>query len=71
MHPQDIDFDALSWIKAKASGDNGACVEIAHLPSGGVALRNSSSPATAPHVYTALEWDCFVIGAKAGEFDRP
>ncbi|MFJ6214579.1 DUF397 domain-containing protein [Streptomyces sp. NPDC092296] len=66
-----IDFASLSWMKAKASSGEGACVEIAHLPGGGVALRDSKDLGIQPHVYTAREWDCFLEGAKAGEFDRP
>jgi len=66
-----IDHDALTWIKAKASGENGACVEIAHLADGRVALRDTKDRSLAPHVYTAREWDAFLDGARKGEFDRP
>ncbi|QMU79112.1 DUF397 domain-containing protein [Streptacidiphilus sp. PB12-B1b] len=66
-----INFDSLNWFKATASGQNGACVEIAHLADGGVALRDSKDRALAPHVYTAQEWDAFLDGARKGEFDRP
>jgi hypothetical protein len=47
------------------------CVEIAHLPDGGVALRDSKDRSKAPHVYDRHEWECFLIGAKNGEFDLP
>ncbi|MBC8091279.1 MAG: DUF397 domain-containing protein, partial [Pseudonocardia sp.] len=31
----------------------------------------SGDPAADPHVYTAAEWDAFVKGVHAGEFDGP
>lgn len=66
-----IEYNALSWFKAKASDEDGACVEIAHLADGGVALRDTKDRSLAPHVYTAREWDAFLDGARNGEFDRP
>lgn len=60
----------LHWFKSSDSA-SGACVEVAHLPGGGVAVRDSKDPAKAPHVYTRREWEAFLIGAKNGEFDLP
>jgi Domain of unknown function (DUF397) len=60
----------LRWFKSSASGANG-CVEIAHLPEGGVAVRDTKDRSKAPHVYTGPEWEAFLIGAKRGEFDLP
>jgi hypothetical protein len=60
----------LYWFKSRASGANN-CVEVAHLPEGGVALRDSKDRSKAPHVYTRDEWAAFLIGAKNGEFDLP
>lgn len=64
----------LTWRKSSFSGDQGdstGCVEVALLPDGGVALRDSKDPTLAPHRYTAAEWVAFVAGVRAGEFDRP
>ena len=61
---------ALHWYKSSASAA-GNCVEIAHLPQGGIALRDSKNPARQPHTYTRTEWDAFLTGAKNGEFDIP
>ena len=36
----DTDLDRLRWFKSSASSSHG-CVEIAHLPDGGVAVRDS------------------------------
>jgi hypothetical protein len=65
----DATFAELRWFKSSASGANG-CVEVAHMPDGGVALRDSKDRAKPVHVYTGDEWDAFLTGVKAGEFDR-
>ena len=66
----EIDLSNLRWFKSSASA-SGACVEVAHLPGGGVAVRDSKDRSKAPHVYTRHEWEAFVIGVKNGEFDVP
>ena len=60
----------LLWFKSSASAA-GNCVEVAHLPGGGVAVRDSKDRAKVPHVYTRPEWEAFLVGAKKGEFDLP
>lgn len=62
--------DNLRWFKSSASGANG-CVEVAHLPQGGVALRDTKDRGKAPHYSDNDEWAAFLTGAKAGEFDLP
>ena len=64
------ELNDLQWFKSSASA-SGACVEVAHLPGGGVAVRDSKDRAKAPHVYTRREWQAFLTGAKNGEFDLP
>ncbi len=57
----------LDWRKASASGNNG-CVEIAPLPDGGVAVRDSKN-ATGPALsFTRHEWVSFLDGLDKGEF---
>lgn len=64
--------DGLTWRTSSFSGGNGnSCVEVAFLPDGGVLVRDTKDRALAPHHYTAAEWDAFVAGVRAGEFDRP
>lgn len=63
--------DSLHWFKAQASNSGNGCVEIAHLPDNGVAVRHSQRPDAEMIHYSAFEWDCFLDGAKKGEFDRP
>jgi hypothetical protein len=63
----------LTWRKSSFSGENGnggGCVEVAFLYDGGVALRDTKDRSLAPHRYTAAEWDAFVAGVRAGEFDH-
>lgn len=61
----------LEWRKANKSGpwtDN--CVEVADLPDGGKAIRDSKLGADSPVLsFNLEEWDAFVDGVKKGEFD--
>ena len=57
------------WVKSSLSGPTGGnCVEVAFLPDGAVAVRNSRHPAGPALVFTAGEWQAFLGGAKGGEF---
>jgi Domain of unknown function (DUF397) len=58
------------WRKSQHSNPNGACVELAPLPSGEIAMRNSRFPAGPVLVYTQAEITAFLAGAKDGEFDH-
>jgi hypothetical protein len=66
----DDNLIGLTWFKSSASSAAG-CVEIAHIPGGGVALRDSKDRAKKAHVFTGHEWECFLAGARNGEFDLP
>lgn len=66
----EADRSDLRWFKSSASAV-GNCVEVAHLPGGGVAVRDSKDRGRTPHVYTRTEWEAFLVGAKNGEFDLP
>jgi hypothetical protein len=57
------------WFKASASNGSQSCVEVAHLESWTV-VRDSKNPDGPIHCYTTYEWQCFLDGARAGEFDR-
>jgi Domain of unknown function (DUF397) len=59
----------LSWRKAAASGHNG-CVEVAPLPDGGVAVRDSKDGSGAMLSFSRHEWVSFLDGLSKGEFDH-
>jgi hypothetical protein len=61
----------VAWKKSTYSSANGSCVEVAHLQDGGVLVRDSKDPDGGVLSYTPPEWDAFVKGVQAGEFDRP
>lgn len=48
--------------------DLGSCVEVAALEDGSIALRDSKVGGS-PYVFTSAEWDSFLAGVRAGEFD--
>src|SRR5262252_999893 len=64
----EIVLSNLRWFKSSRSA-SGACVEVAHLPGGGVAVRDSKDRGLAPHIYTRRQWAAFLAGVKNGEFD--
>jgi hypothetical protein len=63
-----LDLSGVEWTAAPDS-DPANRVEIAYLPEGAVAMRNSADPDGPVLRYTAAEWRAFVLGARDGEFD--
>jgi Domain of unknown function (DUF397) len=66
----DYDISHASWITSRYCNDS-ACVQVAHLPGGMVALRDSKDIGTPAHIFDSAEWTAFISGVKAGEFDLP
>jgi len=66
----DHDTSGAKWLTSRAC-NNSACVQVAHLPGGIVAVRDSKDTAKAAHFFDREEWSAFVAGVKAGEFDLP
>jgi len=62
-------LEGVDWKKSRHSGPQGNCVELAALPDGGVALRNSRDPQGPALVYSREEINAFLDGVKDGEFD--
>ena len=61
------DIDGADWRKSTFSGQH-ACVEVAMLDGGEVAVRHSRQPAGPALVFTPEEWSAFLKGAWHGEF---
>ncbi|WP_043511192.1 MULTISPECIES: DUF397 domain-containing protein [unclassified Actinoplanes] len=58
------------WFKSSYSGAAGHCVETAFLENNKVGVRDSKNRSGPALIFTAAEWDAFVAGVKANEFDR-
>ncbi|MEV5887809.1 DUF397 domain-containing protein [Nonomuraea fuscirosea] len=57
-----------AWRKATFSDNGGGCVEVA-FGENGVGLRDSKNPAGPTLNFSNSEWDAFLSGVYAGEFD--
>lgn len=57
------------WVKSRMSEANGMCIELAELPQGRIAIRNSTDPAGPALIVSSAEMEAFIDGAKKGEFD--
>lgn len=57
------------WSKSRRSNPDGNCVELAVLPDGQVAMRNSRHPAGPVLIYGKQDISAFMRSVKEGEFD--
>ena len=57
------------WRKSQASNPSGSCVEIAELPDGKVAVRNSRDKSGPALVYRRSELAAFLRSIKNGDLD--
>lgn len=62
------------WRVSSFCGDTGgmnggSCVEVAALPDGRVAVRNSNHPDAGTVLFTRAEMHAWLKGVKTGEFD--
>lgn len=64
------DRTALKWVKSSESFSNSNCVEVAGLPDGGIAMRDSKHPDGPVLKFTPGEWAAFLGGVRNGEFDE-
>lgn len=65
------DLSDADWFKSSASSGTGGCLEAAFLPDGRVAIRDNEDLSKSPFVVSRHVWECFLAGAKGGEFDPP
>ncbi|GLV49626.1 hypothetical protein TBS_02080 [Thermobispora bispora] len=63
------DLKGVTWRKSAYSNSQGNCVELAELPDGSVAVRNSRDPDGPALIYTREEIRALVLGVKDGQFD--
>ena len=63
------DLTAAAWRTSTFCDLNG-CVEVALLDNR-VAVRDAKDKASPILLFTAPEWDAFISGVRAGEFDLP
>ena len=52
----------VTWRKSRWSNPSGNCVEVAALPDGEIAVRNSRHPSGPALVYTRAEISAFLAG---------
>jgi hypothetical protein len=64
-------LDNASWFKSSANGGSGGCLEAAFLPGGRVAIRDNEDLGNPPFVVSRHVWECWLDGARKGEFDLP
>lgn len=59
----------IDW-RTSSYTNNGTCVEVADLPNGSRLVRDTKHGERGRVLrYTAAEWQAFITGVKAGEFD--
>jgi hypothetical protein len=61
---------SVHWQKSQRSNPQGNCVELAQLPTGETALRNSRHPGGPVLIFTRTEIDALIEEMKNGEFDN-
>jgi Domain of unknown function (DUF397) len=64
------ELQGVVWQKSERSNANGTCVELAKLPGGNIAVRNSQFPDGPALIYTRAEVEALILGMKDGEFDH-
>lgn len=67
--PTQCSFNDTDFIKSsRCVYPPGGCVEVA-IKHGAVGVRDAKNPDQKPLLFTQAEWEAFLLGVKAGEFD--
>lgn len=59
-----LDMSGLEWFKSRYSSGNGACVECALLPDGGMAVRDTQDRDGVVLTISADAWQKFATELK-------
>lgn len=65
-----MDLTKANWHTSSRSGGNGNCVEVADNLPGLVAVRDTKNRDGGTLIFGDAIWSAFVVGIKAGRFDR-
>jgi hypothetical protein len=60
--------NSKNWRKSSYSGTGVDCVEVADLPAGHRAVRDSKDPDGGHLAFDRGAWTAFVAGVRSGEF---
>ncbi|MDT0306908.1 DUF397 domain-containing protein [Streptomyces sp. DSM 44917] len=63
------DRSGLEWITSSYSGTNGDCVQVAALPTGGRAVRDSKRPGGSALSVSPVGWHAFTRAIGDGALD--
>ncbi|MEU6186866.1 MULTISPECIES: DUF397 domain-containing protein [Nocardia] len=65
----EVGWTGAVWRKSTYSGPDGACVEVAFLVDGRVAVRDTKASGRGPVLaFAPGEWDAFLVGVSTGAF---
>ncbi len=65
-----MDLNNATWRKSTYSGGNGGnCVEMAELPDGTRAVRDSKDPSGPVLMFSPAEWRTFTAAVSDGAID--
>jgi len=59
-----LQLPGAAWQKSSYSNPSGNCVEMARLPAGQVAVRDSKRPGDPILVFTRAEWSAFLTAIR-------
>ena len=60
---------SMDGFRKSTFSGNGGCVEVCRRADGTILLRDSKDVSRPEHQFTEGEWEAFLAGVRAGEFD--